>query len=295
MPDGKLRLVFWDVQHGNAMYADSPNGTKFVYDMGTGSFADQKRNFSPLQHLKHKWGVQKLHGAVITHPHRDHIDDIFSFDEFGLEVLRRPRHLTEQEIRAGNRSGDSEHIDKYLALDSRFIHSTKDASGVDKSPFLPANNGGVSMDCFYPKSCATSNLNNHSLVTVMKFGSLKVLIPGDNESPSWKELLLDQTFRTAIAGTDILLAPHHGRLAGYSAELFNYISPKLTIISDGSAGDTSVTDKYKSKCSGWIVHYRSGLAKEKRYCLTTRKDKVIVVEMGISAKSQKPFLYVEAA
>ncbi len=295
MPDGKLKLVFWDVQHGNSLYADSPNGTKFAFDLGTGSVGDQRENFSPFQHLKNNWGVQQIHGVVITHPHRDHIDDIFSFDEMQPQVLRRPRHLTEADIRSGNRPADSGYIDKYLELDSRFVHSTKDTGGVDTSPFLSANNGGVSIQCFYPKNCATSNLNNHSVVTVLAFASSKVLIPGDNESPSWKELLLDPSFKTAIAGTDILLAPHHGREAGFSTELFEHISPRLTIISDGPALETSVTEKYKSKSSGWTVHYRSGKAKETRYCLTTRKDKVIVVELGISSGTQKPFLYVEGA
>ncbi len=39
-------------------------------------------------------------------------------------------------------------------------------------------------------------------------------LPGDNEPPSWEELLAKPDFVEAIRGTDILLAPHHGRPEG---------------------------------------------------------------------------------
>src|SRR5262245_48318230 len=111
------------------------------------------------------------------------------------------------------------------------------------------------MSIFYytPKGCATSNLNNHSIVTVLSYADSKVLIPGDNEAVSWKELLESPHFVAAIRGTDILLAPHHGREAGFSAELFKHINPWLVIISDGSFSDTSATDRYARQARGLKV------------------------------------------
>jgi competence protein ComEC len=67
-----------------------------------------------------------------------------------------------------------------------------------------------------------------SLVVVVSYADLKMVIAGDNESPSWKELLNDPTFVTAIKGANVLLASHHGRDAGYSADLFEATGkPKL--------------------------------------------------------------------
>jgi hypothetical protein len=41
-----------------------------------------------------------------------------------------------------------------------------------------------------------------SLVVVVSYADLKMVIAGDNESPSWKELLNDPTFVAAIKGTN---------------------------------------------------------------------------------------------
>ena len=73
---------------------------------------------------------------------------------------------------------------------------------------------------------------------------MKFLIPGDNESPSWEELLKRPEFRSAIAGTDVLVAAHHGRESGFYRPLFEHFKPRITLISDGRAVGTSVTGKY---------------------------------------------------
>jgi competence protein ComEC len=130
------------------------------------------------------------------------------------------------------------------------------------------------------------------VVTVLSYAQSKILIPGDNESPSWKELLAQPSFAASIKNTDILLAPHHGRDAGYSAELFQHINPWLVIISDGRFCDTSATSRYSSQARGWTVHKRSNGQTEKRYCVTTRSDDYVTVELGRSQGSGKPYMKV---
>jgi len=281
----KLKIIVWDVQHGNAIYINTPGNKDFAIDIGTGSCDDNDWEFSPLLHLKKKWNVPYLDGVVITHPHSDHIDDIFNFDNLDPRVIRRPKHLTEKDIKAGNPSDGKKIIEKYLEINKRFSSTV----GSGENPFSPANNGGVSFKSFWPKSCATSNLNNHSVVSVISYANSKILIPGDNEPPSWNELLENSSFVSAIKGIDILVAPHHGRQSGFSSELFEHISPRLTIISDGSS-DTTASDKYSTKSTGWTVHKRAG-GKEKRNCVTTRKDGVIEVDFGENSDG-KPYIQV---
>ncbi len=46
------KLVFWDVQHGNACYVETPTGKRLVIDLGTGSYVKPSdATFSPLYHL----------------------------------------------------------------------------------------------------------------------------------------------------------------------------------------------------------------------------------------------------
>jgi beta-lactamase superfamily II metal-dependent hydrolase len=265
-----LTMVFWDVQHGHALYVKTAT-RHIVFDLGRGSYKRSDKEFSPLSHIKNKYGVKQLDAVVITHPHSDHLDDIVNFNDLNPKVLVHPKHLEEEEIRKGNATTDKQCIDEYLDINKRYVYPVYD------DPFNPANNGGVTFQVFRPTKSSQSNLNNHSIVTVISCGSFKALIPGDNENPSWNELLDDDTFRAAIKNTSILLAPHHGRESGYSEALFEHISPYLTIISDGPETDTSARDRYSRKSKGWRVYSRNGESKERK-CLTTRNDGVIIVE-----------------
>jgi len=274
-----LNLVVWDVQHGHATYLKTPT-KNIAFDLGTGTYASNKE-FSPLKHLKEKCGVSQLDALIITHPHRDHLDDIFNFSALSPRAFWRPGHLTEDEIRKGNREDDNKIIDEYLAIHKRYTR----AIPATENPLLPTNNGGVHIDIFLPNDSATTNINNHSLVTVVSYASSKILIPGDNEPTSWNELLAKPEFVKAIAGTDILLAPHHGRESGFSPELFKHISPQLVIVSDGRFCDTSATDRYSKNANGWKVHKRSGGTVDRK-CLTTRNDGVISVKLGNNEQQQ---------
>jgi beta-lactamase superfamily II metal-dependent hydrolase len=280
-----LKVIMWDVQHGNAIYMRTPGGKDFAVDLGTGSYGGSDYEFSPLLHLKNKWNVGYLDGLVITHPHVDHLDDIFNFDKLNPQILYRPNHLTEKDIRAGNQEKDKKIIDEYIAINKRFTNPLNPGTNA----FLPANNGGAQIDVFVPNSCSPSNLNNHSAVTVVSCAGSKIIIPGDNEPPSWNELLERQDFVSAIKEADILVAPHHGRKSGFSRELFKHISPLLTLISDGPC-DTTASDQYSNQSQGWTVHKRSG-GKEERKCVTTRRDGVIEVKFGKNADG-KSFIEV---
>jgi len=285
-----LECVFWDVQHGSATYIKTPNGKHLVVDLGTGTYGSSASGasgpFSPLKYLKDECGVEQLDGVIITHPHRDHLDDILAFDDLSPRVLTRPKNIPEDDIRAGNRKVDQKIIDKYLEINARY----NKALSPEHDPYRPSNNGSVKFTKFFPTSAETSDLNNHSIVVVVEYAKSKLLITGDNEATAWKELLDRDDFRTAIAGTDILLAPHHGRESGYCEEFFEHISPKLTVVSDGRFCDTSATDRYSKKSSGWTVHRRSG-GQKNRKCVTTRNDGVIRVRFGMNAE-QIPFIEV---
>ena len=277
-----LRLVVWDVQHGSATYIRTPNGKHIVVDLGVNLSATGI--FSPLQYLKTRWAVSQLDLAVITHPHLDHIGDILSFDSLSPRVLIRPSHLRNDDIWGGNgraSKGTQQIIEKYIEIDNRYT------SPVDPQKNLqdPANTDDVSIQTFVPTLSPITNLNNHSVVTVLSYGSVKILLPGDNEPPSWSELLERLDFRQAIAGVNLLVAPHHGRESGFHSPLFDYFEPLITIISDGRFLDTSATSRYSAVTKGWQVKRRNGSPRERK-CVTTRNDGVIDVEVGIRLDGQ---------
>ena len=271
-----LRFITWNVQHGSAAYISTPNNKRIAIDLGAGEF-------SPLQHLMTS-GINQIDEVIITHPHLDHIDDILNFDLLNPRLLVRPRHLTEDEIWAGNRNASTEvrnKIAKYYEINNRFTGQVEPGA----NPETPTNNGGVTIERFQPSKCATGNLNNHSVVTIISYGSVKILSPGDNEACSWEELLETPGFKETIVGTNILVAAHHGRESGFHGDLFKYFTPLITIVSDGRAQDTNASSRYSAVSKGWDVKRRAG-GREKRYCLTTRTDGHIEIEVSVEQNGQ---------
>jgi beta-lactamase superfamily II metal-dependent hydrolase len=268
-PADMLEITVWDVNHGSAVYIKTPNNRHIVVDLGDGD------KFSPLQTL-YSQGVQQLDAVVITHPHRDHLDDIFNLSLLSPKSLWWPKSLTPQEIFRGNRTEDSVVVKRYLQLLQEF---TAPLTPDNVLP-APANFGGARFDVFAPYWCSSENLNDRSLVVVASYAGLKMVIPGDNESPSWKELLRDTKFVAAVSGAHILFASHHGREAGYCSELFDAMGqPKLVVVSDGAFGDTSATSRYSNHANGWEVFDAAG-SSDIRYCLTTRCDGHITIKLG---------------
>lgn len=73
----------------------TPNERHIVVDLGAGE------TFSPLRELYGR-GLRQLDVAVITHPHRDHMDEIDDLSFLPARSLYTPWHLSENVIRRGN-------------------------------------------------------------------------------------------------------------------------------------------------------------------------------------------------
>ncbi len=289
-------MIFWDVQRGTSAYINTPNGTSIVHDLGTGSYKTGDKWFSPLLHLK-KSGLEKIDYAIITHPHGDHISDIMNLDGVPPRVMNWPdidgvdliggdstpgiRLMEQLEEKRGL-------LEKYL----KFIQHYLGAVSPEQNPRFASNNGGVEIQVFTPTPCSERDFNNHSLVTTLSYGHAKVMLTGDNGTPSWEELLERNDFIDSIKDIDILLAPYHGKDCGFHPELFHYFRPKLTIISEGRHLEhlDSAIDRYRQVSDGWVVHKRGGGVVQ-RSCLTTRKDGAIVVKLGVNPEGG-PFIYV---
>ena len=269
-----LKIIVWDVQHGNAIYMKTPNGTNIMFDIGAGIYGSG-RKFSPLRRLKYKGGVDCLHYLVISHPHADHISDISNMFDLKLkpEFLCRPKGIAHDDIKRGNRYRHRKIIKRYLELDRTYATSTPKR----KTPLNPNNNGGVKIKNFRQTKKGTSNLNNYSIVSVVEYANEKILIPGDIESAGWEVLMGRGDFLSAIEGTTIFVASHHGRKAGFYSEVFDYFTPDVVIVSDGRYSDTSVTSRYGDYTQGVLVNKRNGNPTT-RLVLTTRNDGPIYIK-----------------
>lgn len=279
-----LKIKIWDVLLGLAIWIRTPNGKDIVIDAGI----NKENDFYPIYNLKKEHNVGSIDWAIITHPHKDHIDEIDNLVALNPGVLSRPKHITRDNFGWDKiKAEDKKLFEKYFELSERYsspINSSNDPTSIE-------NLGGVEVINFTPKSCSIENLNNQSIVTIINYAGSKILIPGDNEVDSWKELLKNKNFIEAIKGTDILVAPHHGRKSAYHKELFNFISPRLIIISDSPGTDTSANSRYSDHAKGWKVHSRSGQESKDRFVISTRQDGMIEINCGKG--SPKNFMEVK--
>ena len=175
----KVEMIFWDVQHGHATYIKTPNGRHIVVDLGVGTYSGVTP-FSPLKHLRDKYHVEQLDYVIITHPHKDHIDDIMEFDAMNPKVLTRPYELTNEEVMKDVRKDDRTIFEKYCEINDRYSATVDEVSY--NNTRNSANWGGLSIRIFYSSKCSHDNFNNHSIITVFEYANTKVVIPGDNEN-----------------------------------------------------------------------------------------------------------------
>jgi competence protein ComEC len=178
-------------------------------------------------------------------------------------------------------------IKKFFELDDRF--NRKLEYDDPDNPKNPSNWGSLAIRTFSPSEVSEDNLNNRSVVTTLSYGGIKAVLPGDNEDPSWGELVNMDGFLDATKDADVLLAPHHGRKNGYNVDIVNHINPRLTIVSDGRFCDSSARDRYREKSRGWTI-YRGDGTSETRKCLTTGSYGAITVTFGpgsLHVKTQK--------
>ena len=267
-----LRVLIHDVGHGQAVHAFTPAGKTIVIDLGCSSA------FSPLKWLS---GITKtIDNLIITHPHGDHIDEFLLIKQMGFKIrqLWRPRWLPKEEVYKQNQSSYTTKLDAYFEMSDRYTGTIADGELVGD----PAVSGGVSVTKYSSKNCGISNINNHSGVVVFEYLGVTIVIPGDNEPASWRELLKQPSFVTAMNSANVFMASHHGRQSGYCTDIFEE-KPNLCVISDGRVQDTDARNRYSHHATGWDVKKRNGLPSEERYCLTTRRDGYIDIEIGKNA------------
>ncbi len=253
-----ISIITFDVAHGNCHLIVTPSGKRVMIDLG------RSDDFSPVEWLKHK-GCKRLDLLVVTHSHDDHIRGVFDLGSIKVGILHRPKSVP-PELTA---QLDPPLKKAWQEFEARF---TRPVQLEDKfyDPQSPAFDG-MALRFFVGKS-DTQNLNNYSFVTVLEVGAFKMVFPGDLETAGWNALLQNTDFRKAIAGTTLLVAAHHGREKGWCAELFDHISPKMVIISDGAATETSYASNYVKKAEGWPVKATSSGETKTRYVVSTRDN-----------------------
>ena len=276
MVDHKLLFSLWDVGHGVSIWINTPNDANHWIDLG------RTTEFSPSEHVGHAYHVSRIDYLVISHPDKDHLEDLPQFRKaFGdPRVLHRNKSLPTTSM-FGQRT--FEYQREYEDLHNRFTAPIPHT----ESPTNPACNGGVryavhSLDygtLVNGSASSGSSViegNDTSIVVMLLYEGVLFVCPGDIEPLGWSELWRRRaaSFRDLIHHSycRFLVAPHHGRNSGYCREMMEAIQPHATFISD-VWGASETHPAFRSDPLG----VRSPSGDVVRYYTTKRSGRVQVV------------------
>ena len=263
-----MYFTLWDVEHGVSIWVVTPNGQNHWLDLGKTS------EFSPTQYVAKTHKVQDIDYLLISHPDRDHIEDLPNFvSSFGSpKTLFRNKSLPDSEF-SGSR--DTEYKKIMHDLHKNYTIPVP----CNTSPINPIYNGGIEYRQHhlpYGSFSDGSKLegNNTSIVTFMLYQGVLFVYPGDIEPKGWNELWeknnQDLSNFIAQAKVKFLVAPHHGRKSGYSEEMMDAIEPNIVFISD-KWGDSETHPSYYSRPSGLTKPNNDQSIK----CLSTKTKGII--------------------
>lgn len=225
--EGKLELTVLDVGQGDSLFVVFPGGKTLLID-GGGAFggfsgSEEHNGVDPGEEAvsPYLWarGFRKLDVVALTHAHQDHIGGLRAIlDNFrvgrlwiGREVASPALARLEELARARNIPIEHELRGKSFSWD------------------------GVEGRFLWPETALTevadSAKNNDSLVLRLGYGHQSMLLPGDAENQSEREILAENSAETLQA--DVLKIGHHGSKNSTTLEFLAAVRPQIGIISAG--------------------------------------------------------------
>lgn len=253
LPDGKLHLVFCDVGQGDAIYIKTPRGSDILIDGGP-----NEKVLSCLgRHMP--FYDRNIELMVLTHPHADHFTGLtfvlerYSVKKIVLENIYVPNNERFEAFRekmAGEgaeiynpKAGDKIVVDGVglTALWPREVIGDKGIWNMQISKYANKQIGSNGCDETCQKvlgaSTVSGDLNEYSLVFLLKHNDFKALLTGDvdNEVLSKINELKEGfgDFNFSEKPLDLLKVPHHGSKDSLSTTLLYQLNPKMAVISVG--------------------------------------------------------------
>ena len=212
IPRGYINLNMIDVGQGDSIYIETKNKKVILVDGGGSESSDYDVGENVLlPYLLHK-GKMRIDLIIISHPHEDHIEGVFTIIE----------KLNVRNVMISENIDDNELIIKLRELckrrNTKIIKASEgDLFEIDK----------VQFNVIYPsKKIKDSNINDMSLLIKMKFEGTKVLFTGDLEEIAEENIKED-------VKSDILKVGHHGSITSTSEKFLKKVSPRIALISVG--------------------------------------------------------------
>lgn len=221
LPDGRLHLVMLNIGQGDAIFIQAPGGETVLMDGGP----------DPdllLRHLGERlpWWQRRIDVMVLTHPHEDHVAGLVAaLERYQIGL-----------ILDGGRDYPNPTYHRFLQLASTERDGRLAAARAGERIRLDAT---TLLTILYPTAADVSgplpegDINNASVVALLRSGSFSALLTGDAEAPV--EAMLAE--RRLLSRADVLKVGHHGSHSSSSPPLLSATRPRVAMISVGVGND----------------------------------------------------------
>ncbi len=210
---GFLRIHFFDVGQGDAIFIEAPNGNQVLVDGGPDNSVLAK-----LGDAMPFWD-RSIDLVILTHPHADHLDGL-------IEVLKRYRvgmviesgvNHSIPEYQEWRRILAEKRIRVVTAKAGQRLHISSDSYFDVLTPY--ENFAGDTL----------KDIHGASVIAKLTYGLSSILFTGDAE----KRLEYQLIASGARLDADILKIGHHGSKTSTAEDFLKAVSPKAAVISAG--------------------------------------------------------------
>ena len=213
-PDDKVRIDFFDVGQGSAIFIAAPNNNQVLIDGG------------PSDAVLGKLGQampmfdRRIELIVLTHPDADHLNGL-------VEVLKR--YQVEKILETGISDSSAEYQIWHKLIKEKNVPMVFAQAG---QKIAIADN--LTLKIIYPlgkivNEDFANRTNSASIVSKLVYGRNSFLFTGDTEESTESILEWDN----ADLRADILQVGHHGSKSSTSEKFLELVAPKLAVIQAG--------------------------------------------------------------
>lgn len=169
-------------------------------------------------YLRHE-GIQRVAGILNTHPDEDHVGGLLNI------IGAYPVSMAYE--------GSQARSDSYIY---QLYETTLRQKGIPDT-YLDEGNQVLGLEpadwnIVHPAAGFHPLLhedNNRSVVSLISYGGIHLVLPGDLEKPGLQEMLKNNE---ALSNVDWLMAPRHGRNSGEPALCEKGMHPRFVVLSD---------------------------------------------------------------
>ncbi|MCF7844070.1 MBL fold metallo-hydrolase [Candidatus Gracilibacteria bacterium] len=211
----KLKVSFFDVGQGDAIFVQTPSGKQLLIDGGATNIV-LSRLADEMSYFDNDIDV-----IVATHPDADHVTGL-------IPVLEKYRIHTIVVSPSKGKTQMSDDLNKKIIDELADLHTAHTGDVIDF-------HDGVTATILYPgKNYKEKNndTNDASVIVVINYGSESFLLTGDLPSTSEPELI-SSGLLSFTKNITVYKAGHHGSKTSSGEQLLSYIHPEYAVISAG--------------------------------------------------------------